>query len=67
MEIIKRICKLIDLKSLISISMVVSLCIGFFKGMITNEQFIPLVTMVLTFYFAKTDKKEETTEENEGR
>lgn len=59
MEIIKRIAKLIDLKSLISIAMVVSLCVGFFRDKITAEQFVPLITMVLTFYFAKQDKKEE--------
>ena len=66
MEIVKRIAKLIDLKSLISIAMVVSLCVGFFQGKISNEQFVPLVTMIVTFYFAKQDKKEEPDEIGRG-
>lgn len=51
-----RLAKLIDLKSIITIIMVVSLCISFFMAMITAEQFVPLVTMILTFYFAKQEK-----------
>lgn len=48
-----KISKLIDLKSIITIIMVVALVIGWYKGMVTSEQFVPLVTMILTFYFAK--------------
>lgn len=51
--------KLIDLKSIITIIMVVSLCVAFFMNKITSEQFVPLVTMIITFYFAKKDSKEE--------
>ena len=47
--------KLIDLKSIITIIMVVSLAVAFFQDKITAEQFVPLVTMILTFYFAKKD------------
>lgn len=50
--------KLIDLKSIITIIMVVSLAVAFFMNKVTAEQFIPLVTMILTFYFAKQDKNE---------
>jgi uncharacterized membrane protein required for colicin V production len=49
----EKIAKLIDLKSIITIIMVVAMVIGWFKGMVTSEQFVPLVTMILTFYFAK--------------
>lgn len=51
-----KLAKLIDLKSIITIIMVVALVIGWFMGIVTSEQFVPLVTMILTFYFAK--KKE---------
>lgn len=50
-----RIAKLIDLKSIITILMVVALVIGWFINKVTAEQFIPLITMILTFYFAKKD------------
>lgn len=49
----ERIAKLIDLKSIITIIMVVALVFGWFKGRVTTDQFVPLVTMILTFYFAK--------------
>lgn len=51
----EKIAKLIDLKSIITIFMVVGLIVGWFMDKVTSEQFIPLVTMILTFYFAKKD------------
>lgn len=50
-----RLAKLIDLKSIITILMVGGLVAGWFLNKVTSEQFIPLVTMILTFYFAKKD------------
>lgn len=47
---------LIKLKSIITLIMVFSLIAGWFNGKVANEQFIPLVTMILTFYFAKKDE-----------
>ena len=49
----EKIAKLIDLKSIVTLLMSVALVIGFFKGAIPVEQFIPLVTMVYMFYFQK--------------
>ncbi len=54
----EKISKLIDLKSIITIIMVVSLAVGFFMNKINASEFIPLVTMILTFYFTKKDKKD---------
>ena len=59
MKIGERIAKLIDLKSIITILMVVALVVGFFKNMISANELIPLVTMILTFYFTKKDKDKE--------
>ena len=50
-----RLAKLIDLKSIITIAMILALVIGWFMGKVNSEQFLPLVTMILTFYFAKKD------------
>ena len=55
-DIKKRISKLVDLKSIISIIMVAAMVAGFFAKMVSAEQFVPLVTMIVTFYFAKQDK-----------
>lgn len=56
--IMDKIIKLIDLKTIITIAMVsvfLYICISS-KIQITNEQFVPLIVMVLTFYFAKPKK-----------
>lgn len=45
--------KLIDLKSIITLSMISALIFGWFVNKVNSEQFIPLVTMILTFYFAR--------------
>ena len=54
-ELKSKFAKLIDLKSIITILMVSGLIVGWFTNKVTSEQFIPLVTTVLTFYFAKKD------------
>ncbi len=60
-EVLKKVAKLIDLKSIITIIMVIALVFGWFKKMVTTEQFVPLVTMILTFYFAKKGSDENGT------
>lgn len=58
-DIKKRISKLVDLKSIISIIMVAAMVAGFFAKMVSAEQFVPLVTMIVTFYFAKQDNPDK--------
>lgn len=57
-----RIAKLIDLKSIITIIMVVTLVAGFFLDKLGANEFIPLVTMILTFYFTKKTENEDSKE-----
>ena len=57
-EVLKKIAKLIDLKSIMTIIMIVALVVGWFADKVTSEQFVPMVMMIMTFYFAKSDKKE---------
>lgn len=54
----QKLAKLIDLKSIITLGLVATLIYGFVVGKIPTEQFIPLVTLVMSFYFAKTNKKD---------
>ena len=61
----ERIAKLIDLKTIITISITAALIFGFVVGKITAEQFMTIATMIFTFYFAKKDK-EDTTEREVG-
>lgn len=48
-----KLYKLIDLKSIITLSMIFALIFGWFVNKVSSEQFIPLVTMIMTFYFAR--------------
>ena len=53
----EKIAKLIDLKTILSIIVVISYTIMIFKG-IVEPDYKDLVIMVMTFYFAsKTNKK----------
>lgn len=64
-QIIDKIAKLIDLKSIISISLIITLEYLIVKGVKLEDQmfllFSNITTMVITFYFAKKDKNEENT------
>lgn len=52
----ERFAKLIDLKSIITIVLIGLLCFLVVTGEITSQEFLPILTMILTFYFVK--KKE---------
>lgn len=52
----KQITKLIDLKTIITISITACLIYGFIVGKVNTEQFMTITTMVFTFYFSKKDK-----------
>ena len=54
----EKIAKLIDLKTIISIIVIVSYTIMVFMH-IVEPDYKDLVIMVITYYFAKKDKKEE--------
>ncbi len=58
----KELKKLIDLKSIITIILTSLLGYGFIVNKITAEQFLPILTMVMTFYFAKPTKKSDDNE-----
>ena len=59
----ERIAKLIDLKSIVTLSLIITLEYLIIKGVKLEDQmfllFSNITTMVITFYFAKKDNKEE--------
>lgn len=62
-EIINNIAKLIDLKSLITLSLIITLEVLIIKGVkLDNDLFLlfsNITTMVITFYFTKKESKKE--------
>lgn len=53
----ERITKLIDLKSIITLALAITLIYGFCSNKIDAKDFLVYVTMVFTFYFAKQKEK----------
>lgn len=58
-DLIKKITKLIDLKSIITIGLVSTLIWGFVVKVVDSKDFLEYVGIVIVFYFTKKDKKEE--------
>ena len=62
-DILNKIAKLIDLKSIITLTLVITLELIIANGIELEENvfllFSNLITMVVTFYFAKKDDKGE--------
>lgn len=56
----ERIAKLIDLKSIVTITITGALIYGFVVGKINAEQFMTIATMIFTFYFASKTKGDDT-------
>ena len=54
----EKLVKLIDLKSIITILMAITLVVGFFTNRIESNVFIPFATMTFTFYFTKKNTNE---------
>jgi len=54
-EIIENIAKFIDLKSFVTLGLTGALIWGFCKGIVDEKDFMMIVAMVFTFYFAKKE------------
>lgn len=61
----EKIAKLIDLKSIVTLIVVIVYSVLVISGIVQVEGYKELVLIVMTFYFAKTDKKEEKEIERE--
>lgn len=56
-QLFDKLIKLIDLKSIITLTLAITLVWGFVSGKVETKDFLVYVTMVFTFYFAKKDDK----------
>lgn len=63
MEIIKRLAKLIDVKSIMTLVITGVFSFLAVKGIITGEQFIVIFTMIVGFYFGTQAKKGDSNKE----
>lgn len=71
MTILKRIAKLIDVKSIVTFILTAVFAYLSVKGVISGEQFLTVFTMVVSFYFGtqtgKREKEEELNGENDSK
>ncbi|MBR3646056.1 MAG: hypothetical protein IKN54_06520 [Lachnospiraceae bacterium] len=63
---IKRIAKLIDVKSLVTFVLTGVFAYLSVKGVISGDQFLTVFTMVVSFYFGTQTGKREAKEEQEA-
>lgn len=63
MKIKDRIAKLIDVKSIITIALVIILCVTTLNGQPTPELFNSAVMLVLGFFFGKKLNNDEPSQE----
>ena len=65
MKLTERLARLIDVKSLVTISLVAVLCVMTLGGRPTGEIFNSAVMLVLGFFFGKNTKQESTEVSND--
>lgn len=66
MKVRERIAKLIDVKSIVTIVLVIVFCILALTSRITSSDFMTIFTVVIAFYFGTQTTKDEKTE-SEGK
>ena len=56
-NILQKITKLIDVKSLVTLCLTVVFCVLSIKGKVSAEQFLTIFTVIISFYFGTQFKK----------
>ena len=59
----KALTNLIKVKTLITLAVTGAMIYGFIANKISTELFMPIVTMILTYYFNKKENKEKEGDE----
>ena len=62
----KKLAKLVDVKSIITILMAVVFCVLSLTGKISAQQFLTIFATFIAFYFGTQQKKNTSSDESEG-
>jgi amino acid permease len=62
---LKKIAKLIDVKSLVTLALTATFIVLSLKGTITADNFMSIFTVIIAFYFGTQVGKKEAKEETE--
>ena len=63
---LKRLAKLIDVKSIVTLALTVAFIILSLRGTIDADQFMTIFTVIISFYFGTQIGKKEAEREKEG-
>lgn len=63
MEVKKRLAKLIDVKSIMTLLLTIVFCVMALSGIITGEQFLTIFVTIVGFYFGTQSQKKATGEQ----
>lgn len=66
MSILKRIAKLIDVKSLVTLALTATFIILSLNGVIDADKFMSIFTVIISFYFGTQVGKRELENQKEG-
>lgn len=58
-KFVKNIADLFKVKTILSLCVIITTCVLTFKNVISVEAFMAIASAIITYYFTKTDKKEE--------
>jgi phosphoribosylaminoimidazole (AIR) synthetase len=56
-ELLQRITKLIDVKSIMTLTLTIVFAVLVLRGNVTNEQYMTIFTMIVGFYFGVQSAK----------
>lgn len=60
---IKNIANLFKVKTILSLCVIITTCVLTFRGIISVEAFMAIASAIITYYFTKTEKKEDQNNE----
>lgn len=58
-KLLTNIANLFKVKTILSLCVIITTCILTFKNIVSVEAFMAIASAIITYYFTKTDKKEE--------
>lgn len=60
---LKNIANLFKVKTILSLTVIITTCILTFKGVVSVEAFMAIAGSIITYYFTKKEKEEKTDED----
>lgn len=63
--LLKNIANLFKVKTILSLLVIITTCILTFRNVVSVEAFMAIAASIITYYFTRTEEKEETSNNEE--